>query len=260
MLGSVLGCGGVMISLLVIIGLVGFLIAGFNNSEPTRSSRLPIPDNVPPAAATPAPNIDIHQPGRTAESLARWARGQAKHTGIPYQAVIAYGNAEVIVRETRPACGLTWNTLAGVGFVETRHGTYDGKRHGGSRLDHNGNAVPPIFGPRLDGKGFAKVEDTDGGRLDGDKEFDRAMGPMQFIPESWGRYGVDASGDGKVNPQNIDDAAAAAARLLCDGNRNLRVPEDWVQAIRAYNQSDKYVRDVRDAAASYAMGQSAVLR
>ena len=32
------------------------------------------------------------------------------------------------------------------------------------------------------GRGFAAIRDTDGGRYDGDPVWDRAVGPMQFIP------------------------------------------------------------------------------
>ena len=111
---------------------------------------------------------------------------------------------------------------------------------------------------RTDGSpGFAEIQDTDGGALDGDPEFDRAVGPMQFIPETWHRYGVDASGDGVADPHHIDDAAASAARLLCSGGRDLATAEGWTSAIRSYNQSDEYLRDVRDAAANYALNQPA---
>src|SRR5699024_150536 len=199
---------------------------------PIKANRLPIPDDVPPAAAAPAPTIDIHQPGRTANQLARWARGQVSETNIPYQALIAYGNAENIARQTKPECRLSWNTLAGLGFVETKHGSYAGWTLRGTKLNDQGTADPKIFGPQLNGEKFARIEDTDGGQLDGAKEFDRAMGPMQFIPETWKHYGVDANGDGVADPQNIDDAAAAAARLLCDLGRDLSTPEGWTQAIR----------------------------
>lgn len=43
---------------------------------------------------------------------------------------------------------------------------------------------------QLDGtSGNLHIPDTDKGKLDGDPLMDRAMGPMQFIPETWGISG-----------------------------------------------------------------------
>src|SRR5437868_1612411 len=42
-----------------------------------------------------------------------------------------------------------------------------------------------------------------------------AMGPMQFLPDTWVAYGVDANRDGKVDVWNLDDALAGATHLLC---------------------------------------------
>lgn len=251
------GCGMLLVVgvLLLIIALVGFIISSMASQDQAAQDRVQVPDNVPPAAAPAAPNINIHGAGRTSLQLLQWAQPISDSTGIPVQALIAYGNAEVIARESRPQCGITWNTLAGLGYVETVHGTYDGVKYGASKLDDNGFAVPPIIGPQLNGKEFANVGDTDKGALDGDPKFDRAMGPLQFIPESWGRYGVDANGDGQTSPQNIDDAAASAVRLLCDFERDLKSPDGWTRAIRSYNLSDEYVLKVRDAAANYALNQ-----
>lgn len=251
------GCGIIVViaALLTIIALVGFLVSGWANRPAPEQERVPIPADVPPAAAQPAPDINIHGDGRTALLLMDWARPISEATGIPLQAVMAYGNAEVIARQSRPECGMTWNTLAGLGYVETMHGTYDGKKHGAASLNDEGFVDPEIFGPQLNGGQFAVVKDTDKGEMDGDPDFDRAMGPLQFIPESWGRYGVDANGDGENSPQNIDDAAASAVRLLCDHERDLKTPEGWTQAISSYNMSQEYVLNVRDAAAHYALNQ-----
>lgn len=240
--------------LAVIVG-VGFTIAAMTDAQQTTKPRIAVPDNVPPAPAPPSPPIDIHASGRTSLQLADWAGARSRELGIPQTALMAYGNAEAIAAQARPGCHVSWNTLAGLGYVETRHGTYDGRTFGAAELSTEGLAEPKIIGPQLNGQNFALVKDTDKGELDGDTEFDRALGPMQFIPESWCRYGVDANGDGRADPQQIDDAAASAMRLLCDRGRDLSTPDGWTQAIAAYNLSDRYVRDVRDAAANYAVGQ-----
>ncbi|MDN8605134.1 lytic murein transglycosylase [Corynebacterium ureicelerivorans] len=255
------GCAGLIAAaaaVVMVVALIAWLIAAFSSPEQQEPLQ-PVPSTMPPPAAEAPPAIDIHAPGRTSDLLFDWSQDIGNATDISGQAVRAYANAALIAAESWPACNLTWNTLAGIGWVETRHGTYTGRFHN-SVLDLNGYPDPRIIGPRLDGDGFAQVGDTDGGTYDGDTEFDRAVGPMQFIPESWGRYGRDANGDGVADPQQIDDAALGAANLLCNsggGSRDLATEEGWRQAIFAYNQSNDYVARVRDAAANYALNQPA---
>lgn len=252
------GCLGVTtLAVLIIIGTVGAL-SMFTGPVMPSITKKPIPDNVPPAAAEAPPMIDIHAPGRTSDQLRQWAQKIAPETGISEDAVRAYGNAYVLAAEESPECHLSWNTLAGLGQVETRHGTYSGNWLKPAQIGPDGVVRPPIIGPPLDGTGaFAEVPDTDNGKLDGDTRYDRAVGPMQFIPETWKRFATDASGDGVADPNHIDDATATAARMLCSGGRDLATPEGWADAIRSYNQSEQYLRDVRDAAANYALNQPA---
>lgn len=252
------GIGITVVAMISIIALVGVLLAGLN-AQGVRwpgSNRQPVPQDIPPAAGEPIPTGAEYTPGRSDQTLDGWAEALSEPTGISVVALKAYGAATLRAKEEFPNCHLTWNTLAGIGWNETRHGIYDGSIFGGSKLDDEGTVQPPIIGLQLNGEGFAEVVDTDKGKLDGDREYDRAVGPMQFIPQSWSHYGVDANGDGKTDPQNIFDAAAAASRLLCDFDRDLATENGWTSAVRNYNQSDRYVRDVRDAAANFALKQT----
>lgn len=142
--------------------------------------------------------------------------------------------------------------MAAVGSVETAHGTY-----GGGSLTAAGQVSRPVMGPVLDGAGFAAIADTDGGALDGDTRWDRAVGPMQFIPSTWQLVGRDGNGDGTADPFNIDDAALSAASYLCSHGRDLTTADGWTDAIYAYNQSDAYIRQVREQATAYAAKTSA---
>lgn len=130
---------------------------------------------------------------------------------------------------------------------ESEHGTIDG-----SALDPAGVAVPPIIGIALDGRAVDAIGDTEGGVLDGDTEWDRAVGPMQFIPSTWSTHGVDGDGDGRADPQNIDDAVLTAAYYLCDTGGNLSDPSAWIAAVAAYNSSIEYNNRVAAVADAYA--------
>lgn len=213
---------------------------------------IPIPEGVPPPPGDPVPQIDTHAKGRPADQLHEWAAERAPRLGVPVTALEAYAYAARVAEVENPKCHLAWTTLAGIGMVESHHGTYRG-----AVIAPNGGITPPIRGVRLDGSmGNLKIPDTDGGKLDGDPHLDRAMGPMQFIPETWRLYGVDANNDGEVNPDNIDDAALSAAGYLCWRGKNLAKPRGWMDALRAYNLSDQYARTVRDWATAYAEGHS----
>jgi hypothetical protein len=74
-----------------------------------------------------------------------------------------------------------------------------------------------------------------------------AEGWMQFMPEVWEEYGVDANGDGVRDAYNPWDAIFAAARYLKANG----APGDWYKAIFAYNHADWYVQEVEEAAAKY---------
>ena len=233
---------------LAVGGLIAPLITGCSWGPTVQT--VPIPPGVPPGPGAPVPTVDLSAPGRTADQLTDWATPIAETTRIPVSALKAYGNAAETMRQTRPECGLAWTTLAGIGWVETRHGTYKM-----ADIDDSGQVSPPIIGIKLDGSpGFENIPDSDGGALDGDTEHDRAVGPMQFIPQSWQRYGRDANGDGRIDPNHIDDAAVAAARLLCDTGGDLTTADGWQAAVLTYNRSNSYVLDVRDAASAYSVG------
>jgi hypothetical protein len=103
---------------------------------------------------------------------------------------------------------LDWTYLAGIGKVETRHGTYN---------PYGGDC---IYGPPT--------------------RYGRAKGPMQFIDSTWATFGIDGDGDSVADACNFRDAIPAAARYLDASG----APEDYYSAVYAYNHSEEYVSDV----------------
>ncbi|HAM44112.1 MAG TPA: murein transglycosylase [Propionibacteriaceae bacterium] len=202
----------------------------------------------PSMAASSSAEADA-EPSRAdvAQVSPAWAQRVAGLTGIPQRAVLAYAAADLALRTQKPSCRIGWNTLAAIGAVESGHGSHDG-----AVLDAAGRAEPAIRGPRLDGSHTARVTDSDQGSLDGDTRWDRAVGPMQFLPSTWRTWGRDGSGDGVADPDQIDDATLTAADYLCAAGGALNTSSGWTRAIWAYNHSSDYVDRVRRLANDYA--------
>ncbi|MEU2390678.1 hypothetical protein [Streptomyces sp. NPDC007369] len=216
--------------------------ADAGESEPTPDSpqatdrgdaRLDLPDDVADPAVPPA------------------AGAGEGASGIPATALDAYKRAETAVAAALPKCKLPWQLLAGIGRVESVHAS-------GYGLKTDGYTEKPIRGPQLNGQGFAEIKDTDKGEFDGDAAYDRAVGPMQFIPSTWATWGADGNGDSKRDPNNIYDAALGAGLYLCAGDRNLSDQAQLDKAILSYNNSREYVNTVLGFMKQYQSGTSEV--
>ncbi len=170
--------------------------------------------------------------------------------GIPVTALEAYQNAANSANATRPDCHIPWPLLAGIGRVESDHG-----RFGGAVLRPDGTSTKPIIGLPLNGNGTELIRDTDHGTIDGDPVYDRAVGPMQFIPSTWLIYGADGNGDGIKDPFNIFDAALAAANYLCVAGGDLSTTAGQTRAVLSYNHSTAYLDEVLSLEHTYASGE-----
>lgn len=132
-----------------------------------------------------------------------------------------------------------------------------GLRFAGAVLHGDGISTPRIIGIPLDGRGTARIPDTDHGRLDRDPIYDHAVGPMQFIPATWALYGVDGNNDHRIDPFNIFDAALTAADYLCAASGGtLTTLRGQTRAVLTYNHSDAYLVLVLQLERLYAQGLS----
>jgi hypothetical protein len=181
---------------------------------------------------------DVPVQGATdGSSVVRPGRPDAVN-GIPRGVFPAYRRATANLAVVRPNCGLTWPLLAGIGKVESNHAS-------GGRVDVAGTTRGKVLGPVLNGKGgTGRIVDTDKGRYDNDKVFDRAVGPMQIIPGVWSEFGADGNGDGFRNPNNVYDAVTTVAVYLCSEGDDLKRPMDLVSALLRYQHSKDFVATV----------------
>jgi membrane-bound lytic murein transglycosylase B len=248
------GPGRALVAAIVATGLVGLavvtagLVVGGLPPEPRAATPVAAATADPRPAPATVDAVDASETSIAALADPAWLDDFSARSGIPRRALAAYAGAALRIADENPGCGLGWNTLAAIGHVESEHGTIDG-----SALDGDGRATPHIVGIPLDGGGVDAIRDSDDGALDGDRIWDRAVGPMQFIPSTWELFGADGDGDGVADPQQIDDAALAAAAYLCSiTTGSLSRPENWIAAVAAYNSTIDYNNRVAGAAAHYA--------
>ncbi len=211
------------------------------------------PDSAPVPATVSATDSDPTTTDVIRTSRARRTAPEAAPVGdmgLPGPASRAYRQAAAVLADQQPGCNLSWSLLAGVGLMESDHGRYDG-----AILARDGRSWPAIVGLPLNGVGpVAAIPDSDGGRLDGDTQWDRAVGPMQFIPQTWAAMGADGDGDGVSDPNDLDDAALAAGTYLCAGGGDLADGAARRVALLSYNASEAYAYVVASYADDYAAG------
>ena len=237
----------VLVPMAVLVGAWGAVVTNSGLATAAGGS-----DAIPDVASNPfdqPATVQKSPGGIDPRAGADGAVSSLSSSGIPTAALEAYRRAETLLSKADKNCKLPWNLVAAIGRVESNHG-----RSNGNALTADGLARPGIYGVPLNGSGVAKIPDTDRGAFDKDTVWDRAVGPMQFIPGTWSSAGIDSDNDGNKNPQDIDDAAAAAGVYLCAGSDDLSTDPGARSATHRYNHSNSYVDLVMKISAAYAAG------
>ncbi|MDY7100994.1 MAG: D-alanyl-D-alanine carboxypeptidase family protein [Actinomycetota bacterium] len=166
-------------------------------------------------------------------------------TQIPERAAVAY-----MAAAASAPCDIAPADIAAVYEIEAPG------HDGGGEIAPDGEVTPHIFGPALVGSSAAigRVSDTDDGSLDGDSVHDRAVGPGQFIPQTWLSVRTDGDGDGVTDVHDIDDAAASTAVLLCRNGYDVTDDGARREAFRRYNGSGPAARSYAAKAMGIAAG------
>ena len=254
--------GGVSLPLLISGAAVSSAHGLAVVSSPDTSSlntSSPVASSVGPAAVSVAPGVSL---SRWDTALALGGRSgiarplsdsPSAPTPVPPVALGAYHRAAAVLAVAAPSCELEWSLLAAIGQVESGHGG-----RSGSALGADGVSRPAVIGPAIDAPVRGdRLPDTDAGELDGRADEDRAVGPMQLLPGVWAAAAVDGDGDGRRDPQDIDDAALGAGVLLCASAPELSSSAGVRQALRQYNATRGYVDLVQRLAAAYALVEAA---
>ncbi|UMG91605.1 hypothetical protein [Nocardioides sp. TF02-7] len=211
------------------------------NQEPQASSAAEAVTSTPPA--TPPTSAFVGpvatDDGSVDTRISTVRNVSAELADIPSAATAAYQRAESVMAEADSACQLRWTLVAAVGQVVSDHG-----RRGDGTITDKGVVRPALVGPAVRNQAGRRLSDTDAGKYDGDERHDRAVGPMQLAPTTWSSVGVDGDGDGRRDPQDLDDAALAVAVLICAGDHDLRETDQLREAVERVNDDASFVDTV----------------
>ncbi|KQZ75436.1 hypothetical protein ASD66_03510 [Nocardioides sp. Root151] len=227
-------------------GVAGAAVMISEGDQPQKSSQSPPTDGVAVLpAALEAARVDGAEVQANAHVRREAVGGPTSYPGsiakAPEVAVAAYQRASAVMNAAS-SCQLDWLTLAAIGRVESNHSR-------GAQLEHRltkvGVARPAIVGHVLNGRrGLGSFADTDAGTLDRNQRWDAPVGALALMPSTWSTVAVDADGDQRRNPQDIDDAALGAAVFLCADGRKLRQPAQLRRALATYHRAPRFVSTV----------------
>lgn len=179
----------------------------------------------------------------SAASASGSAAPLVKTLGISPVLADAYDQALVKMQSVVPGCRIRLALVAAVVEQEAASGR-------GRTISPTGDLDPRIIGEPLDGgvdaggNPKALINDTDGGRWDGDTTYDHAVGIAQFIPSTWAASGLDGNDDGVADPHDVYDAVLSQAAKLCRDGFPLASADDERRALYAYNPAEWYVTHV----------------
>ena len=229
-MGSSPGAGGRCCC--VIASLIASPPRGTPRGQASRRARRPVPTSAP-TEADRAVHL-LHRPRRArGETVLKRNPTHVKHqapvshgvisglaaNGIPQVALNAYRVAAARMADVAAVCGIDWALLAGIGREESDHG-----RFGGAVLHADGVSTPTIIGPALDGKHWDLHPGArrTASRWTATRSTRTRSARCSSSHQTWAIYGTDATGDGRADIFNINDAALGAARYLCAAGGNLR--------------------------------------
>ncbi len=176
-------------------------------------------------------------------------------TGIPRLLLDAYVEAASYMSSTDSTCGVTWQDLAAIGQLESGQ-----VASGGVQISATGDVYPAILGPPLNGgPGTASVANAASPVFDGNAAYARAVGPMQFLPQTWASLAATLPLGIPSNPNNVFGAATAAAAYLCKaaGPGGMGTQSGLAAAYMSYNHSSSYVAAAMALAAKFTAGGTA---
>jgi hypothetical protein len=224
------------------------------------TTTVPAPPQPAPSSAAPTPTTTTTTPTETATTEASSGSGT---TTVPAPEVRArraqprtalghgHGSGPSTPAPTKPGgANPKANAVAPSALTPPLPSTLGGSLGGVPSFFIDSFSIPPFLLPIYQAAGAAygipwqvlaainEVE-SDYGR-DLSVSSAGAEGWMQFLPSTWGQYGVDVNNDGFEDPYNPADAIFGAARYLKDagGDTDIRT------AIFAYNHSQAYVNSV----------------
>lgn len=212
------------------VAVVGVTAAALGGHSPATDATSPTAAYGNATVVEQAPSTEPAVPAPTATPATHAAAPKLradKVGAVPASAFVAYVRAQDTASVVDPTCRLPWTFLAAVGRIESDHG-----RAGGGSLTSTGVEQPAI---------------REGSRV----------GPMRLPLSLWAEQARDGDGDGKLNPQDVDDAALTAGLTLCESGDDLSSFEGMFRAAMRLRDSSAYATQVTTLALALEKNPSA---